>query len=388
MKYKKGQMSNRNKRERNKKSGERYGGEENRYRLTNPEIQIIEEFREMRRKPEFRLSVDRETKKLKSKIMELHRQYRAALEELETYEARSELIEALASSEPPGVLTPSKKAVKGSESIAFSVCSDWHIEEEVDLKAVNELNEYTLDIARQRAERFFEKTVYLLELLSNRTKIKTLVLPLLGDFLSGYIHEELLETNQCTPPEAVMYLYDMLSSGIKYLEKQTKLQEIIVPCCVGNHGRTTRKLTFKNRCKNSYEYLLYAFISRVFEDSDKVRVQIPFGYHTYFNAFDKYLIRFHHGNDIKYRGGVGGITIPVNKAIAQWNKTKKVYLDVFGHFHQSKSDAHWVSNGSLIGYSEYALSIKADYEPPQQTFFTIEKNKGKTFTAPIFVKGE
>ena len=43
-------------------------------------------------------------------------------------------------------------------------------------------------------------------------------------------------------------------------------------------------------------------------------------------------------------------------------------------------------NGSLAGYSPYALSIKADYNEPSQVFFLMDKKRGKTIVAPIFLE--
>jgi hypothetical protein len=62
-------------------------------------------------------------------------------------------------------------------------------------------------------------------------------------------------------------------------------------------------------------------------------------------------VRFHHGHSIRYAGGVGGIYIPTNKAIAQWNKGRHADLDVFGHFHQLRDGGNFICNGSLIGYN-------------------------------------
>ena len=42
-------------------------------------------------------------------------------------------------------------------------------------------------------------------------------------------------------------------------------------------------------------------------------------------------------------------------------------------------------NGSLIGYNAYALSIKASFEPPTQTYFLLDKKRGRTMTAPIYL---
>jgi hypothetical protein len=75
----------------------------------------------------------------------------------------------------------------------------------------------------------------------------------------------------------------------------------------------------------------------------------------------------------------------VEKAIAAWNKGIRADLDVFGHWHQSQQNPKWICNGSLIGYNAYSVAIKAPYEPPSQTFFLMDKERGRTITAPIFL---
>ena len=97
-------------------------------------------------------------------------------------------------------------------------------------------------------------------------------------------------------------------------------------------------------------------------------------------------IRFHHGDYVTYAGGIGGITIPINKSIAQWNQSRKVDLDVLGHFHQFFDGGKFIVNGSVIGINPYSISIKAEYDVPKQTFFLMDKEKGKTIVAPIFVR--
>jgi hypothetical protein len=46
------------------------------------------------------------------------------------------------------------------------------------------------------------------------------------------------------------------------------------------------------------------------------------------------LIRFHHGDYIKFNGGVGGISIPVENKSIELEWCSRAALDVFGHFHQ------------------------------------------------------
>jgi len=126
-----------------------------------------------------------------------------------------------------------KVSDKLGEAVAVVVASDFHIEETVRPETVNGLNKYTLDIAQKRAEQFFVNTLKLVEKEQTATRIDTLVLVLLGDFISGNIHEELLETCSLRPIEAIIMAENLLVSGIDYLLANSKLK-LIIPCHVGN----------------------------------------------------------------------------------------------------------------------------------------------------------
>lgn len=278
----------------------------------------------------------------------------------------------------PAIRPPSRKT---SCSAAVVLASDWHSEEEVRPETVNGRNKYTLAIAKKRIERFFENIVYLIDLQRKGTHIDTLILAMLGDFMTGYIHEEFEENNQLSPVETILWLFGEISAGLAYLEAEAKLENIEIPCCVGNHGRTTRKPRSSTRCKNSYEWMMYHFLAQRFP---QFNWHIATGYHVYMEVYGMNL-RLHHGDNIRYQGGVGGITIPVNKAIAAWDKSIRADLDLFGHWHQYLASRKFVCNGCLIGYNAFALDIKADFEPPSQTFFLIEKDHGRTITSPIFL---
>ena len=102
---------------------------------------------------------------------------------------------------------------------------------------------------------------------------------------------------------------------------------------------------------------------------------------------DGFRIRFHHGHAVQYGGGIGGITIPVNKAIASWDRIQAADLTVFGHWHQFQwlRASKYVANGSLIGHSAYATRIKASYEPPCQAMIVIDHGRREVTRAmPIF----
>ncbi len=107
------------------------------------------------------------------------------------------------------------------------------------------------------------------------------------------------------------------------------------------------------------------------------------GYHNWLTV-QGYDVRFHHGDAVRYAGGVGGVTIPLRKKIAQWNKRRKAHLDVLGHFHQFIDGWDFVGCGCLVGYDAYALEIAADFQQPTQTFLVIDRDYGKVLACPVF----
>ncbi|MFA6338886.1 MAG: hypothetical protein WCW87_02425 [Candidatus Paceibacterota bacterium] len=272
-----------------------------------------------------------------------------------------------------------------SSATAVAVGSDWHIEERVDPSTVNDLNNSNLEITGKRATLFFQSLLRLIEAKQKSINIKTLILALLGDFISGSIHDELMEGNLLLPIDATLEVQKRIISGINFLLDNTDL-DFVIPCHSGNHGRITKKQRHSTESGNSLEYIMYHNIADHFSDNPRVKFMISRGYHSFIDV-EGFVIRFHHGHDIRYAGGVGGIFIPAYKAIAQWQKSRAVNLDVFGHFHQLKYGGNFVCNGSLIGYNAYALSIKADFERPQQAFFLINhQRKQLTDLSPIWLE--
>lgn len=281
-----------------------------------------------------------------------------------------------------------KESTGKSESAAVIVWSDHHNEEEVRLDAVGGVNQHNLEINEARFKQMLQGSLVWYRIGAQKTSIKTIVLALLGDFISGSIHEDLAESNLLPPVDAIYRSQGQLISGIKFMLDNTPPDvNIIVVCHSGNHGRMTKHQRIATEAGNSLEQYMYLTIRDFFKDETRISFLVANGYHSYLRFFeDRYSIRFHHGHMINYQGGVGGITIPVNKAIAQWNKSKPVNLDVFGHFHTRFDGGNFIANGSLIGYNAYALSIKASYERPSQTFFLINREYAeKTMVGPIFV---
>jgi len=274
-----------------------------------------------------------------------------------------------------------------SESAAVVVWSDHHNEEPVEPGQVGGVNEFNLDIYDRRFSQLVHGTLAWLNIEQAKTTIKTLVIALLGDYFSNSIHEDLAESNLLSPMAACYNAQTHLIGGIDYILAHTPEDlELLIVCHSGNHARVTKKQRIATENGNSLEHYMYYILRDYYKDNLRVKFQISEGYHSYTTFFGGYTVRWHHGHQIRYQGGVGGLTIPVNKAIAQWNKARHADLDVFGHWHTRFDGGNFVCNGCLIGYNAYAVSIKASFEKPSQTFFLVNKKfMDKTMVAPIFL---
>jgi hypothetical protein len=332
--------------------------------------------------PAARVERDQVERREQRELRNLRAKYTDALETIDRQQA---LLGATAVLQQGLDVTPivPKYGQGTSEGTVVVLASDWHVEEKVG-REVGGLNDYSLDIAHYRGTKFFQAVHRLTRLLQQDIKIETIVLALLGDFISNDIHEEFSDLVSLTPMHALVMAQNMIISGIDFLLNHSTVN-LVLPCHSGNHARTTKTTRFSAENGHSLEYLMYLHLATHYRNEARVEFIIPDGYHSYLPVYDQTL-RFHHGHAIKYAGGIGGIFIPTYKAISQWEKGRHATLDCFGHFHQMKDGGNFLCNGSLIGYNGFALAIKADYEQPKQTLFLLDKKRGRTCTWPILVK--
>ncbi len=333
-----------------------------------------------------KIKIETESQKHKEEKVKITQKYNSALQVISKLQKEIDIVRDIKEHQPNIFNIVIKESTHTSEATANMIMSDFHCEETIDPQAVNNLNEYNLTIAKKRAITFFHGGLRLTEIQRTGVKIDNLVLGLLGDMISGNIHDDLKENNSLSATEALLFIQDIIISGIEFLLKEGKFKKIYVICKFGNHSRTTKEPRYSTDYKNNYEWLMFHQIKKYFEKEKRLEIIVPISYHYYFQIYN-YKIRYHHGESIRYQGGVGGITIPVNKSIAQWNKSVPgVYLDCFGHFHQLFDGGNFICNGSGIGYNTYAIREKFSFEPPRQAFFLIDKKRGKTISCPIYLE--
>ena len=268
---------------------------------------------------------------------------------------------------------------------AVALFSDAHIEETVDPENVLGLNEYDIDIAKVRIQKYFQNLAQCL----NVDDVNVLYFASLGDTISGFIHEELAQTNQMTPLEATLEAQSLIFSGLKFLCENTKIKDIKFIGIVGNHSRTTKKIQHSNGFKLSYEWLMYKNIeSQCKAMKLPIEFCIPNAELAIINTPDNKKFIFCHGFQIKGGGNgtVCGIYPALNRLALKWGKTiaqDKIYL---GHFHQCVSIPNAVVNGSIIGYNSFALTNGFSYEEPAQMYEVYDSNIGQLLTRKIYCK--
>lgn len=271
------------------------------------------------------------------------------------------------------------------EATAVFGLSDVHAEERVRLGEVPVPNEYSPAIAEQSIGRFFAGAQWLMDLARPKFQVHDALLWLGGDLMSGHIHEELKENTATPPIQTLLWLRPRIMAGIDRLLSDSKLERLQIVCSYGNHGRNTPKPYRALGAVHSYEWLLYQWLGSIYEHEPRVQFLADESAHQYAKAYG-FDLHFHHGDETNYQGGVGGITIPLNKAVGQWDKAKRCHYHHFGHWHQYIDSGRIVVNGSVIGFNSYAMSIKAEPEEPQQFFYLLDSKRGKTGKHPIWVR--
>ncbi len=329
-----------------------------------------------------RLRADADLARLRAELAATQGRYKAALRQIDAERARADSLAGLAGLQAKPM--PRKfRPAKANSATALVVLSDWHVEETVTREQTAGLNAFDLEVADRRIVELAKRIGVLVEHERQLVKVDRIVIAALGDFISGHIHEELVETCSLAPMAATRWAAARLRGIIDLAADMAR--EVIVVTQPGNHGRSNfgkpRKATEHDHSFEQNAYLMMASN----EMRPNVRWEIAAGYLGYLDL-DGFTVRYHHGHEIRYQGGIGGIAVPVNKAISAWNRSRPANLDVFGHWHQwGWLRGKYVSNGSLIGMSAFALRIKAEFEAPCQSLVIVDHGRREVSRAfPIW----
>lgn len=331
---------------------------------------------------------------LEAEVKRLTKELKEAREDEDTAANVRERIYDLAaySAAPPKWLASPKKS-SGIRGCPMTLWSDWHYGEVVRANEVGGVNEFNAEIAEKRIRGLVDKTI---ELCFNHMGDAKMTYPgvvvcLGGDMISGDIHEELAQTNDRTPYQAVNDLVDIIAAALARMADA--FGKVFVPCVVGNHGRGTHKPRMKSRVFTSFEWNIYTMLERHFKDDKRVQFFIPEETDAYFTVYGhRFLLT--HGDSLGVRGGDGIIgslgpimrgTMKVSRSEAQIERAFDTIL--MGHWHQYITLPGLIVNNSLKGYDEFArLALRAPYSRPSQALWFVHPTHGITAHWQVYLE--
>jgi hypothetical protein len=285
---------------------------------------------------------------------------------------------------PNWLLRAHKKEITGIPTL---FASDWHWGEVVDPNQIGGVNSYDLKIAQERARAMVETTIDLCFNHLNNASYEGIVLALGGDMVSGGIHPELANSNELDDMPTVIDLWAVLVWVIETLAD--KFGKVFVPCVTGNHGRNTFKIQAKNRNYTNFDWLIYQFLAKRFENDKRIQFHIPDGPDAYYSVYNhKYLLT--HGDQFRGGDGVIGALGPIIRGDHR-KRSRNGQIDmeydtmILGHWHQLIQLQRLIVNGSLKGYDEYAYTNNFGFEVPRQALWITHPQHGITFSCAVNV---
>ena len=240
----------------------------------------------------------------------------------------------------------SKRSKGTTAQVVVAPLSDLHVGDNVDLEQMAGLNQYDIDIFNKRLYGWTTQLLNLVELRRNVAPVNELIVPMLGDMISGDIHEELARTNIDHCMGQMIRGANLISQALMALAPHFK--KITVPCVVGNHGRMTRKPPMKDKYMD-WDYMLYQWIAAYMRNQKNVSFSIP---KTFLNSFEvcKRQILIMHGDSISGAGSNMAITRAITglRAFLQFRQTLEEDMNstdisdltsqfdsvMMGHFHR------------------------------------------------------
>lgn len=279
---------------------------------------------------------------------------------------------------PKWLATPEGPATTHHATPVFML-SDLHLDEKVDRFEMDGINEYDREIAERRIHRMFEGVVKLLKRYVGGVEFDGLLLALLGDIITGVIHDELARTNEAPPSASIVYWVPVLASAIEWLADQLDIP-IHVACVDGNHDRFYPKKQMKQRATTSLAWIIYNWLADHLRDDDRISFSLTTSAEQVVPVYDTRLI-LSHGDSFTSQGGVGGLYPSMLKWLLrrhqQYSDTSTDFdYALIGHWHQTLFGQDFFVNGSLKGYDEYAKQGGFLYERPQQTLFLVTPERG------------
>lgn len=311
----------------------------------------------------------------------------AAVDVLEEHLAVREAL-AAAISKPPVIKY--KRTGKGDPVIPVAISTDEHYDETFTLAQTGGHNEQNPEIAEEKVATFVRRLIRLVEREALDNPIPALVMPMLGDMMTGELHAKDERSSGMTPVEAARFAYRLKRRIIDCLLDQD-IPKIIIPCIDGNHGRTTAKRTPGLNQRYSHETDVYLRLADHYIEAGERRIEfyVPQADFGVIPICDGFRLCFTHGDAVTYWGGVGGLFPSLLRSVGRWRQSNPAEWYICGHHHQYVESGAATVAPCAVGYNPYAYSRGLDpgeFPRGAQLFTTIHTGRRqRATTCPIWL---
>jgi len=332
-----------------------------------------------------KIKADVEQHKLKQKLLEVNRKYKMIVREESISDKMIRVLKDEAKALPKVDIMWEPPSQKVTQETAILLFSDPHIGEIVDKDVVCGFGEYNFDMFNKRLKFLAKSMRSIIVRKLTGYKIDKLCIFGLGDMVSGRIHDELIENSE----DIIFQIMNGAFITAQFvLELAQMFPEIEIDGVIGNHGRLTKKISYKKRYTN-WDFVFYQFLGMFLANNPRIKCNFPKSFFIV-KKVRGWTFLLIHGDNI--RGWMGipwyGIERMMWK-LGDLLKDKGIKIDyrVLGHFHNTgeidRAFGEIIINGSIIGGTEYSLISMGEFNRPTQLFFGVHTEIGVTWRYPL-----
>lgn len=286
---------------------------------------------------------------------------------------------------------PVSRGVAPTTTTVVQLLSDFHAGEVVSGEGTRGFNAYDSDVFRERLARIVDAHL-LVKAQRERGggyRHDELVVPLIGDLISGSIHELERHSDQ---ENVVWSVYDCAMALAEALQRlAAAYPKVRLYATSGNHGRLpdARRVQQKDPTRN-WDTVIYLLAREHHRLHERMSWVIP---NAYSCAWEVYGWRFlqTHGHDVKSWNAIPWYGL--NRLVGNLNALEAgrgtpIHYWLFAHFHNAASLPHAtgesVINGSLIGGTEFSINALGRSDRPWQWVLFVHPELGLTTREPLY----
>jgi len=349
-----------------------------RYGHLLPKRSTVEKFEQTALK---RVASDSEKLKLQQKYQEVASKYKVLVKEKTIGDRIIRVLKDELRVLPNVDLIWKAPELKTTKETASLLLGDFHMGEIVSPDEVFNFGGYNFDIFVKRLK-FLSDSIKSITVKKLRGyEINKLVIFMLGDMVSGRIHDELIENSE----DIIFQVMNGAYVTAQFIQEMSKMfNEIEIEGVLGNHGRLTMKKHYKKRYTN-WDFVFYQMLSMFLAKNKRITCHFPKCPFLVKKIYDWGFLVMHGDNINSWMGipwyGIQRVTWKLGDLLQ--GQGHRIHYRVLGHFHHTgeldRTPGEIMINGSVIGGTEYSLNKLAEFDRPTQIFIGVHKEIGVTW---------